>query len=96
MPCLLQITSVENQLEALQTLAQSLYAERAALAESLAAPTPRTRAPAANAHASGGGGGAGGRGIDYTDGSQFEWAVELRRTARDVFGIEAFRLCQEG
>jgi ATP-dependent DNA helicase Q1 len=27
---------------------------------------------------------------------RFEWAGELKRRMREVFGIEAFRLCQEG
>ena len=32
---------------------------------------------------------------DYTS-SSFPWSAELRARMRDVFGIEKFRLCQEG
>jgi ATP-dependent DNA helicase Q1 len=35
------------------------------------------------------------KGVDYTS-SNFEWSGELKARMRKVFGIQNFRLCQEG
>ena len=56
------------------------------------------RRPVANGHA-GSAGGQTGRphtNIDYTNSSQFSWTKELKKTLKNVFGIEKPRLCQEG
>lgn len=90
-----QITSIENQLEGLQQLLQSLHSERERLANSLTGPAAHSVSTRQVAAVGLGASGHAGSGISYTAGS-FEWSVELLQTAKVVFGIVAFRLCQEG
>ena len=82
---------MDAQINKLQSFRSTLQRDRAALISSLKA---RQTASARHLLPSTRGAAKPKGAIDYTK-SSFDWSAKALETARTVFGIQAFRLCQE-
>jgi molybdopterin converting factor small subunit len=92
-----EIASVEEDISRLQALRQNLLAEKLEALRELQGHSARPQVQAANkgADASGSGSGKGkSKLINYAE--EFEWSRGLKDKMKRVFGINNFRLCQEG
>ena len=89
-----ELKSVEDKIHGLQAVRETLIHEKGEILKQL--DTQGQRASIVNgSSASHSSGGKKGGKMDYTM-SSFEWTGELKRRMREVFGIQSFRLCQEG
>ena len=82
----MKIKSVEDQIVNLNTLLMSLKQERADFVGAFAPPAQQrvdTVAPGKNG------------GVNYLS-DDYEWSKHMKNTMRKVFGIDNYRLCQEG
>ncbi|KAF8713392.1 ATP-dependent DNA helicase, partial [Rhizoctonia solani] len=85
-----ELASIDAEIQALQQARQNIVKEKEALQRELAT----TRAPNRTVKVSTSAKTAGT--TNYADPGGFEWTDDVKKRMRAVFGIKAFRLCQEG
>jgi ATP-dependent DNA helicase Q1 len=83
-----ELSSIEDQLDRLQQARNSIKREISSLSARLRAQPPALSRPSQPSSASSA------RAVDYSN-SNFAWSDEIKTVAKEKWGIESFRLCQE-